>query len=183
MYENGYAVAQDYGQAVSIYGKACRDGDGLGCNNLGLMYQAGRGTAQDFGQALSLYSKACDAGNAIGCNNLGILYENGRGAAPDFGQAVSQYRKACDGGNDFGCSNLGRMYENGRGVARDLVQGRSAEGLPLPGKQSGKGSRAAEELDRRIELLADGLPPGRHQFLRRCAAARCGAVGHAIWGR
>jgi TPR repeat protein len=55
---------------VQLYGKACADGDGAGCSNLGNRYRLGLGVDKDPGKARQLLGKGCALGNQWGCDRL-----------------------------------------------------------------------------------------------------------------
>ena len=83
--------------------KACEDGIGEGCHNLGVRYVNGQGVEQNQQKANEFFGKACDSGIAGGCYNLGLIYINGRGVKESYTKASEFFGKACDGGNAKGC--------------------------------------------------------------------------------
>ena len=71
MYNHGEGVSQDYFIAFDLFFQlACNGGDGMGCNNLGVLYISGLGVRTDFKKARELYNKSCNMGEAEGCSNL-----------------------------------------------------------------------------------------------------------------
>jgi TPR repeat protein len=60
--------------------KACDNGAGGGCNELGVAMEHGNaGLAKDYEAALRQYTKGCDAEDTLSCRNEGVMYEMGRG--------------------------------------------------------------------------------------------------------
>ena len=51
LYENGYGVEQDYGQAAYWYQLSANEGNKYAQNNLGYLYENGYGVEQDYEQA------------------------------------------------------------------------------------------------------------------------------------
>jgi TPR repeat protein len=51
MYQHGIGVAQDYDEALKLFGLAAGQGYDVAADNLGFMYQHGLGVAQDDGEA------------------------------------------------------------------------------------------------------------------------------------
>ena len=49
----------------------CDLGDGMSCNNLGVLYEEGQGVQQSYQEAVRLHQKGCDLGNGVSCTNLG----------------------------------------------------------------------------------------------------------------
>lgn len=104
--------------ALEAYDEACKQGDPVACNNLGVCYQSGYGTERDDERALAIFERACSAGSADACNNQAALLER-RGQSTREGAAPQElYRRACAGGAGIGCSNLGALYFKGQGVPR-----------------------------------------------------------------
>ena len=118
-------------QALSLYGqkrfseasplldKACSNGNGEACKDLGNLYRDGGGVPKDGSRAATFYSRACDANNGLACTNLGVMYANGNGVAKDDSRAAGLYSRACNANDALGCTNLGSMYWTGRGVPKD----------------------------------------------------------------
>lgn len=114
MYDNGYGVAQDYGQAVAWYGRAAEQGLAEAQYSLGSMYREGMGVTQDHGQAVKWTRLAAEQGFVDAQNNLGVMYYEGEGlprdcTAAEQGDANAQHR-------------LGVLYANGQGVSQNFVQ-------------------------------------------------------------
>ena len=87
MYANGTGVAQDYKEAVRLYGLAAAQGDADAQYNLGVMYTNGTGVAQDYKEAVRLYRLAAAQGDARAQSNLGTMYSSGTGVAQDYVRA------------------------------------------------------------------------------------------------
>ena len=56
MYDNGQGVAQDYKEAVRLWGLAAAQGNASAQTNLGVMYANGTGVAQDYVKAHMWYN-------------------------------------------------------------------------------------------------------------------------------
>ena len=94
-----YSGAKDEIKALDFYEKACDLGNGLGCNNAGVLYVS----KQQYAKARKLYEKGCGLDNGTACLNLGGRYYNGQGARQDFAKAKELAGKACDLGVQEGC--------------------------------------------------------------------------------
>jgi len=64
-----------YSDAITLFTKACDEGNAKGCLNLGSMYEYGEGIAQNKYKASSLYAQACRAHEALGCSNMALTYD------------------------------------------------------------------------------------------------------------
>jgi len=103
--------------------KACKNGDGLSCTNLGYMYDVGnKGVPQDFNEAAKLYQKGCDLGSAVGCGNLGDMYVKGDGIEQNYNKGFALNKKGCEGNASEACIGLGYQYEKGLGVPANNQQ-------------------------------------------------------------
>ena len=108
-------VRADPARAVTLYQRACNDGEFPACSNLGRLYALGQGVERDDTNAVLLFRRACDGGNAGGCGNLGSAYQAGVGVARDRDRATELHKRACDGGaTDFCTSVLARDDRNVR---------------------------------------------------------------------
>ncbi|NEJ17647.1 CHAT domain-containing protein [Rhizobium leguminosarum] len=119
MYESGYGVEQDVGEAMRWYQTAAYRGDATAQLNLGILYDNGDGVTQDYAEAIRWYRMSADQGNADAEFNLGTKYDNGEGVPRDYKEAIRWYRKAADQGNASAQTNLGVKYDNGEGVPQD----------------------------------------------------------------
>ena len=63
MYEYGYGVKQDYGEALKWYRLSAEQGNDVAQFNLGVMYEYGRGVAKDLQEARKWYEKAAAQGD------------------------------------------------------------------------------------------------------------------------
>jgi hypothetical protein len=64
-----------YSDAITLFTKACNEGNAKGCLNLGSMYEHGEGVAQNKYEASTLYAQACRAHEALGCSNMALTYD------------------------------------------------------------------------------------------------------------
>jgi len=121
--QDGRGVPYDADKARALYTRACDDGAGVGCFNVGVMYEGGVGVPRDpakarerFARAEALYIAECRA-DPTWCSNLGYLYENGMvGSGPDPKRAAEVYTRACDRGDHGSCVSLASLELDGKGV-------------------------------------------------------------------
>ncbi len=66
---------KNYTEAITLFTKACEQGNAKACFNLGSMYENGEGTAQNKYQASTLYAQACRAKESLACSNMGLRYD------------------------------------------------------------------------------------------------------------
>jgi TPR repeat protein len=107
---------------------ACDGGDGIACEQIGMVYVVGKRVARDRAKAEAAFQKACDAGNAGmvggGCEWLGTLYKpqgcppgrtcmqiGGFGGPVDAQKAAGYFWKACDAGGAAGCKQIVEMMQ------------------------------------------------------------------------
>lgn len=122
LYQNGWGVGRDLGQAVHWYRQAAAQGNAAGQLNLGWMYQKGWGVPRDYLEAARWYRLAAAQNNGTAADNLGVLYRDGLGVRRDHAEAVAWFRKSAAAGSAWGQNNLGWMYQNGWGVPRDHAE-------------------------------------------------------------
>jgi TPR repeat protein len=108
-------------QAVTLYQRACDDGDGQGCNAVGFAHYTAQGARWDVVLASKGYQKACELGDATGCTNVGELYDYGIALAKDPAKAFEFYGKGCTPSDDIGCGRLARYHASGEGGAKKDV--------------------------------------------------------------
>lgn len=105
------------GASQQEFEKACADGSGEGCFNLGLLVWKGRRLPSDERQAASLFARACERGIGQGCYNLGTFHlQSWAVKEPNLGSALQLFDKACKRGTAWGCLSLGKLYEEGAGT-------------------------------------------------------------------
>jgi TPR repeat protein len=122
MYENGWAVPQDFAQARSLYEKAANAGNSEAFNNIGNLYEEGKGVPINYAEALAWYRRAANLGNGDAMTSLGTMYVTGRGVDKNDSQAVHWFQKAA-AQNCAPAQNLyGEFFETGRGVPQDYYQ-------------------------------------------------------------
>ena len=73
LYESGFGVQRDYGQAKAWYQKAADQGNADAQCVLGWLYLNGSGVKQDYAQAMAWFQKAADQNNAQGQYSVGLL--------------------------------------------------------------------------------------------------------------
>lgn len=148
MYEKGFGVEKNDGQAIRWYRQAAEQGNENSQLNLGVLFA----NRQDYTEAVRWYRKAAEQGNSIaqcelgafyvkqenadmafmwfrksaeqgyvkGEFMLGVAYANGMGVQKNESEAVSWYTKAAEQGSALAQYHLGLMYANGLGVAKDI---------------------------------------------------------------
>ncbi len=99
-----------------LWNKACENGAGIGCLNLGWMYLIGREVEKDDKLAAEFFQKSCKNGEMRGCYRLGNMYLGGQGVEQDDRKAVDLFQQACEKENPNACNTLGWLYSEGRGV-------------------------------------------------------------------
>ena len=124
IYENGWGVQQDYGQARQWYEKAAAAGNTDAMKDLGSLYVAGRGVTQDYDQARQWFEKGANAGNAKAITSLGRIYAGGWGVTRDYGHARQLFEKGANAGESVAMLCLGHLYLDGHGVTQDPTQAR-----------------------------------------------------------
>jgi TPR repeat protein len=116
-----YADEGKKDRALQLYQRACDDGLGAGCNEVGFAQYTAQGTRWDVAAAAKSYAKACELGDATGCSNVGELYDYGIAYPKDPAKAFEYYGKGCTPSDDAGCDRLARFYASGTGGAKKDV--------------------------------------------------------------
>ena len=78
MYESGWGVARDHGEALRWYMKAAEQGEAFSQAHAGYLYEQGLGVARNEQRAAELYEKAGVQGFAWAQMKLGLFFVNGR---------------------------------------------------------------------------------------------------------
>jgi len=99
MYDQGYGVLVDHGEAATWFRRSADQGNASAQNALGVMYADGRGVPQDEREALTWFRRAADKGEAFAQFNLGLRYARGEGVPQDNRKAVSWLRRAAEQGH------------------------------------------------------------------------------------
>jgi hypothetical protein len=149
MYQNGFGIAQDYGEAVKWYRRSAEQELPAGQFNLGAAYQNGFGVEKDYVEAARWYRLSAEHGFAVAENNLGMMYHDGLGVKKDYAEAVKWFRRSAEHGYLHGQGWLGLCYENGQGVEKDLEQARL-----WYRKSAAQGSEASQQA---LERLGDNF--------------------------
>ena len=79
MYDNGYGVAQDHGEAARWYEQAVARNYGPAMYNLALQHEYGMSRPKDYAAAKDLYIQAAELGEPWAQFALALLYDNGLG--------------------------------------------------------------------------------------------------------
>jgi TPR repeat protein len=102
---NQGASAVDHAKAKTLYDKACKLKNGLGCFNLANVFRLGEGIKPDLKQAFTYFGKACGFGAVKGCTELGVMYYEGKAVKKDVQRAIDLFEIACKGGSEAACKN------------------------------------------------------------------------------
>ena len=148
----GDGVPRNSESAAVLNRRACRLGEPVGCNNLGVIFKR----AGALSQATDFYQRACDEGDMVACTNLGIVYAEGQGLAIDKGRAESLWRRACDAGNARSCAYLGGIYDAGEGGTSNGAEAARLYGLALNIARTGCSGGDAWNCDALGELYEKG---------------------------
>lgn len=107
---------RDPARSVTLYKKACDDGNADGCAGLGIELVWNQlGQKLDVAGGAAMLAAACRSGSMRGCNALGSATEEGKGVPKSEEQARELYQRACDGGERRGCRNVAVYLAAGRG--------------------------------------------------------------------
>lgn len=130
LHARGLVGEPDLDLARTLYGDACRAGNGRACVALGDMQQIGRGGALDAAAAHASFSSACRRREARGCERLARAVEHGRGTKADPLRAFELYREArrlyqhgCELGDQAACTGLGALMREASGGEADADAG------------------------------------------------------------
>jgi uncharacterized protein len=94
MYEQGFGIAPDKGQAALCYSKAAGKGLVEAHYRLGSLYYHGQGVPKDLEQAAECYKKAAEQGDTQAQAALGNMYVHGEGVPRDSAKAVYWHKKS-----------------------------------------------------------------------------------------
>lgn len=92
---------RDYSCALRSFAKACQEGVGDACFNLGVMFGNGEGVEQDLGKAVTFYEHACKMGVKDGGVRL-----------------VKTLQSVCERGDAPACGMLGAIFLDGQVCGR-----------------------------------------------------------------
>lgn len=119
--QDGRGVDYDAKRAIDLYQRACDQGAGIGCFNIGVMYEGGVGVPRDeakarelFAKAMELYQGECKADPGW-CSNIGYLYEHPLGGNADYARAAPVYADGCKRGDLDSCVSYANLQAEGVG--------------------------------------------------------------------
>ena len=115
LYRYGYETQKNLNKAFEYFSQACKYGDGLGCNEAGVVAHE----LKDDENSSLYYMNGCYYNNATACYNMGYNFDMGLGVKRDDKIAVYGYDKACHLGSALACFATGQMYYIGNGVKKD----------------------------------------------------------------
>lgn len=105
---------RDDAAARTLYAKACRKRNVLGCYNYGLCTSQGWGGAAHLEHATTSLRFSCDKGDMPSCYVLGVLLTNKRGKEPPAPKrAAKLLKRACEGKQEDACYHLAYMIAHG----------------------------------------------------------------------
>jgi len=175
--------AKEFSRARELYARACKNGDPIGCRNLGIMHEYGIGGGpRNKIRAMRLYDQACSGGDAGGCFNLGLIFNKGEGAPLDHERSRKYFVLACAAGDAEGCYNAAGYFYTGVEVPKDQARARSLF------EQACKGGYARGCADHAV-MLQSGIGGSKDQsrarelFKKSCAAGYskgCRGLGHHV---
>ena len=108
---------------MSLWTFACREGDGLACEEMARLHERGKGVALDPILALEYHEEACDEGRASECAVAGGYYRDGRLGRPRLRQALRLFKKGCAAQDGASCHQLAVATLTGTGTTADVSAG------------------------------------------------------------
>ena len=109
MYENGYGMDADYGEAMRWYQLAADQGYAPALNQIGYLYFNGYGVDVDYEETAYYQKLSAMYGYGPAQLNLGYLYEYGYGVEQDYSVAMAYYQMAADQGMEGAQEALSRV--------------------------------------------------------------------------
>ena len=103
LFETGFGVRQDYGEAGWWYGYGCHFKVGSACTKLGRLYNTGHAEDKDDQDPAWYFWLGCDQGDPQACVDLGDIYRN---VVKEPVTAARFYKSACDEHLQVGCDRL-----------------------------------------------------------------------------
>jgi TPR repeat protein len=112
---------------AAVYRKACDDGSGRACGDLGYLHRKGNGVPLDEKKGFALAARGhkiaegrCKKGHALSCEYLGLEHALGTGGYTlDLAAGQQFLEKACALDGTYGCDRLAMMYEGQMGHPPD----------------------------------------------------------------
>lgn len=94
--------------AYQYWSKACDQGEGRGCTNLGKLFvDFSLLDIYDAKKAVKFYRKGCELNDVMGCYEAGNAYSAGVGVFKNEEKAKAFWRKACNMGKKEACFLVG----------------------------------------------------------------------------
>ena len=112
-------LEEDPDAARKAFDRACDQGAGYACFQLGLMYTGRRGVSADPVKSFGFFREGCWGGNASSCDWVAQSYFHGTGVAKDPDQGLKYAKMACDR-SPSDCAMLGMAYRDALGVAKNV---------------------------------------------------------------
>jgi TPR repeat protein len=113
-----YALGSRDKKGAEAYVKACDQGMGKACFDIGYRYEQGEEVPKDLARAAGFYEKACEGDDPDTCVNLAMLYQGG-GLPLDYPRAGAILDRGCQAGSSLSCFNLASLHKSGTGVPKD----------------------------------------------------------------
>ncbi len=108
-YRGEAGAAQDYAEAVRLFGLAAEQGDRNALFNLGKLYFEGKGVEKDPARAIAYYRQAANKDHILALNTLGALYRAGATSAEDIARARGYFERSAAFGNAVGLFEMARL--------------------------------------------------------------------------
>ncbi len=121
VYNAGWGVPVDYGQAFKWWSRAAEAGSTDAQWGLGLLYDEGKGVPRDSQKAANWWKRAAEHGNIKAAVNLAFLYEEGRGVELNQKESVSFFKQAAEAGEPFAQVKYGLKLLSGEGVEKNAA--------------------------------------------------------------
>ena len=118
MYDHGWGVGQDYGEAMEWYRKSAEQHYPEAQFAVGRYYSP-KSFHMDEAEAAKWFRMAAEQGYAEAEGALGFRYERGEGVKMDCSEAVKWDTKAADQGDPLAEYSLGNLYDHGKCVPQD----------------------------------------------------------------
>ncbi len=96
-------------EAASAYKKACTDGDGDACAELGVVHMCGDGVEKNEPGALAMFERSCALGSAQGCEQFASVLIAGSLGRRDAARGLRIQHRACSDGSVRACGSLGAL--------------------------------------------------------------------------
>ena len=150
MYQKGWGVDQEHGEALRWYQMAADQGVARAQNNLGVLYRRGLGVERSFERALHWFGKAAAQGFTRADFNLAEMHRLGEGVPRDPVQAYVWY--------EFPVTDLPGSGRSAAALRRSTLVNRMSVGELAEAEHRARAFRARREAIAAGEEEPDALP-------------------------